>query len=85
MRHNLQVGSLLDLTAVAVFSAGYWVDAAGLIALGIILFAAGLGFCLARFRCPCCHRYVGIIGYRPGRFCSRCGALLEDPEDDERP
>ena len=63
MRHNLLVCSLLDLTAIAVFSAGYWVDAAGLMALGIILFAAGLGFCLARFRCPCCHRYVGIIGY----------------------
>ena len=31
------------------------------------------------------YKHVGIIGYRPGRFCSRCGALLEDPEDDERP
>ena len=37
MRHNLLICSLLDLTAIAVFSAGYWVDAAGLMALGIIM------------------------------------------------
>ncbi len=82
MRRNLRILSILDLSAIAAFSAGYWIDSAPLMGVGLALFVAGLVFGLVRFRCPFCHRFVGIAGYLPGRFCSHCGALLEEDEGD---
>ena len=78
MRRTLFVSYIIDLAAIAIGVAGVLRDLPGLLVLAGLVLAAGILFALAQFRCPFCHKFVGMGSYAPGRCCPFCGAELEE-------
>ena len=78
MRRTLYLSYAIDLCAVAIGAAGVCHGALWPLILAGGVLAAGILFALARFRCPFCHKFVGICNYAPGRCCPFCGGELEE-------
>lgn len=78
MRRTLLISYAIDLAAVAVGIAGVLWSLPWLLVLAGLVLAAGILYALAQFRCPFCHKFVGMGNYAPGRCCPFCGAELED-------
>ena len=77
MRRIRTVSLLLDGLAIVSGLCGILLERLWLLFLAAALMAAGLLYTLLRFRCPFCHRFVGINNYRPHGFCPFCGSALE--------
>ena len=71
------VSLLLDGMAIASGLCGILSERLWPLFLAAVLMAASLLYTLLRFRCPFCHRFVGIGNYRPHGFCPFCGSALE--------
>ena len=69
MRRIRTVSLLLDGLAIVSGLCGILLERLWLLFLAAALMAAGLLYTLLRFRCPFCHRFVGIGNYRPHGFC----------------
>ena len=78
MRRTLLISYAIDLTAIAIGIAGVLQNLPGLLVLAGLVLAAGIFYAVAQFRCPFCHKFVGIGNYAPSRCCPFCGAELED-------
>ena len=78
MRRTLFVSYIIDLAAISIGIAGVLWDLPGLLILAGGVLAAGILYVLAQFRCPFCHKFVGMGNYAPGRCCPFCGAELEE-------
>ena len=52
-------------------SQGWWL-------LSLLLLGASVLFEWRRFRCPCCHRKIHWLYYRPGKCCPHCGSQLDE-------
>ena len=76
MRRIRTVSLLLDGLAIVSGLCGILLERLWLLFLAAALMAAGLLYTLLRFRCPFCHRFVGIGNYRPHGFCPFCGSAL---------
>ena len=70
MRRIRTVSLLLDGLAIVSGLCGILLERLWLLFLAAALMAAGLLYTLLRFRCPFCHRFVGIGNYRPPRLLS---------------
>ena len=85
MNRILGISCLFDLGAAALGAAAMAWSQAGLLIPAAGLLLAGMGYGFARFRCPCCGRFLGPVQYRPGRFCYYCGAFLDGAAERSSP